>query len=111
MDGLLSSEEVDEVQKVRRGSAPDNFFQKLYHKVTSPKEKDRERDKELSPKEPTIRGVRGTFLLDVTSQQSPKQIIAEVCFFFPTLFILFFFFWYFFINFFSLSGVPCTPPV
>jgi len=107
---LLSSSEIEDLAKARRGSHPENFLTKLIHKVTS-KDKDKEKEKEkennkdtttttptptpypvpstsvstpsspvlpVSSKLPGMHEVRGTFLLDVTTQLPPKQIIAEV---------------------------------
>lgn len=91
---LLSGGEVDDMNKVRRDSAPENFIAKLLHKVKSrehkehkehkEKEKEKERERERakehqSAKEsPNLRTVRGTFLLDVTTQVAPKTIVSEV---------------------------------
>lgn len=112
---------LEELNKNRRSSNPDNFITKLLHKVTSPKEhrepsspkehKEKTSTKEhkekdtvnnsnipqpllpttsvstpssptalphIHTKTPGMKEVRGTFLLDVTTQQSPKHIIAEI---------------------------------
>lgn len=71
--------EAEDLQKGRRGSAPENFFTKLINKVTHKDGEGKQPAKvDATPPAPVMKTVRGIFLVDITTSKPPEVIMSEI---------------------------------